>query len=258
MGTIINYFCSADLDSIEIAKIGQFAENKFFGKPCGLMDQIACASGNIVFVDFSNPEEPIVEPIPFDFSSCGYSLCIIDCGASHEGLTDAYSSIPAEMKQVAAFFYKDHLRQVSKEDFFANIPALRKKVGDRPVLRTMHFFNENDRVLQQKEVLHSDDIEGYLRLVNQSGDSSWELLQNIHLPESTLCQEVAMALAVTKSVLNGRGACRVHGGGFAGTIQAYVPCDMLSAFKSQIETIFGAGSCHCLSIRKQGAVLIEG
>ena len=257
MGSIINHLSHAFLHENAIAKIGQFAENTFFGKPCGLMDQMACATGGIIAIDFSDPTNPLVEPICFDFSGCGYTLCIIESGASHEGLTDAYAAIPKEMGQIAAFFEKKYLRHVSEDIFYDNLGALRRQFGDRAVLRAIHFFDENRRVVQQKEALKHNDLNVFFHLVNQSGDSSWKLLQNIHLPESSFHQEVALALALTKALLRGQGACRVHGGGFAGTIQAYVPNHMLECFRKKMESVLGSGSCHCLSIRQKGATYLE-
>jgi galactokinase len=257
IGVIFNRLCNAGKTPVEIAQIGQFAENVYFGKPCGLMDQTASSVGNIIGIDFQDPSVPIVTPIPFDFSSCGYQLCIIDSGASHADLTDEYAAITQELKAVCRFFGKEYLRDVSEEEFYENIAAVRKAAGDRAVLRAIHVFEENKRVEKQTAALLSGDFEAFLQLVTQSGYSSWLMLQNVVPAGRKENQEVAYSLAVAQQLLGGRGACRVHGGGFAGTIQAFVPGDMVDAFRSGMEKALGEGSCHIMAIRKEGGVLVE-
>ncbi|MBR5110854.1 MAG: galactokinase [Clostridia bacterium] len=256
IGNILNtLFFENKLDAVEIAKIGQYAENVYFGKPCGLMDQMASSVGGMVFIDFANPGNPLVEKIHFDFSATGYALCIIDTGADHADLTDEYAAIPQELKAVCSFFYKEYLRDVPEDVFGKQLPALRTAVGDRPILRAIHVYNENRRVLMQKQALADGDFDAFLRLVRESGKSSWCLLQNVIPKGQTKNQEVALALTLAEKLLNGEGACRVHGGGFAGTIQAFVPMNRLDAFKTGIGEALGAGKCHVLSIVPNGGML---
>ena len=256
IGNILNtLFFESKLDAVEIARIGQYAENVYFGKPCGLMDQMASSVGGMVFIDFADPENPLVEKINFDFSATGYALCIIDTGADHADLTDEYAAIPQEIKAVCAFFGKEFLRDVAEDDFWKRLPALRAAVGDRPILRAIHVYNENRRVLMQKQALADGDFDTFLGLVRESGKSSWCLLQNVIPKGQTKHQEVALALALAEKLLNGEGACRVHGGGFAGTIQAFVPMNRLDAFKTGMEEALGAGKCHVLSIVPNGGML---
>ena len=256
IGNILNtLFFESKLDAVEIARISQYAENVYFGKPCGLMDQMASSVGGMVFIDFADPENPLVEKINFDFSATGYALCIIDTGADHADLTDEYAAIPQEIKAVCAFFGKEFLRDVAEDDFWKRLPALRAAVGDRPILRAIHVYNENRRVLMQKQALADGDFDTFLGLVRESGKSSWCLLQNVIPKGQTKHQEVALALALAEKLLNGEGACRVHGGGFAGTIQAFVPMNRLDAFKTGMEEALGAGKCHVLSIVPNGGML---
>ena len=257
MGTIINHISGCGLTPVEIAQIGQYAENVYFGKPCGLMDQMASSVGNIIGIDFENPLAPLTETIDYDFSRSGYSLCIIDCGADHADLTDEYAAIPGELEKVCAFFGKQYLRQVDEALFYSKINELRRAVGDRAVLRAMHVFEENERVEKEIAALKANDFEGYLAQVRASGRSSWLYLQNVVPAGYTEHQELAFALALADRLLNGRGACRVHGGGFAGTIQAFVPDAHLHAFRSGMDAVLGKGTCHILSIRRQGGVLLE-
>ena len=255
IGTIINHmFFDGKVSQPEIAMIGQYAENVFFGKPCGLMDQTASAVGNLVTIDFFNKDNPIIEPVDFNFASCGHALCIIDSGADHADLTDEYAAIPGEIKAVAAFFGKEVLTQIEEAEFYANLPALRKTCGDRAVMRAIHFYQENARVPQQVAALRAGDFETFLALVKQSGYSSYMYLQNVIPAGYKEHQDVAVALALCEHFLNGRGAYRVHGGGFAGTVQAFVPFDMLEEFKTGVESALGEGACHVLSIRPQGGV----
>ena len=255
IGTIINgLFFDNKISQPEIAMIGQYAENVFFGKPCGLMDQTASAVGNLVTIDFFDKENPVIEPVDFDFASCGHALCIIDSGADHADLTDEYAAIPGEIKAVAAFFGKEVLTQISETEFYANIPALRKACGDRAVMRAIHFYQENARVPQQVAALREGDFEKFLSLMKQSGYSSYMYLQNVIPAGYKAHQDVAVALALCEHFLKGRGAYRVHGGGFAGTVQAFVPCDILDQFVAGMDGILGKGACHVLNIRPQGGV----
>lgn len=258
VGTILNeLFFEKKLSPIEIAQIGQYAENVYFGKPCGLMDQMASSVGGLVYIDFCDPALPIVEKIRFDFREAGYELCIIDTGADHAELTDEYAAVPRELKELCALFGKEYLRQIPERDFMAALPKIRGKVSDRAILRAMHVYRENERVASQVTALKSGDIEAFLRLVQESGHSSWMYLQNISPVGAVENQSVAYALALCDALLRGRGACRIHGGGFAGTVQAFVPCDLLEDFRKAIEENLGAGSCKVLSVRAQGGTRIE-
>ena len=255
IGTIINgLFYDSKVSAPEIAQIGQYAENVFFGKPCGLMDQTASAVGNLVTIDFFDKENPVIKPVSFDFAACGHALCIIDSGADHADLTDEYAAIPGEMKAVAAYFGKEVLTQIDERDFYAAIPEIRRVCGDRAVMRAIHFYQENARVPQQVAALERGDFEAFLGLVKQSGYSSYMYLQNVIPAGYKEHQNVAVALALCEHYLCGRGAYRVHGGGFAGTVQAFVPMDLLESFRAGIDAALGEGACHVLSIRPQGGV----
>lgn len=259
IGTIMNHlFFDGQVSQPDIAKIGQYAENVFFGKPCGLMDQMASAVGGLVTIDFLDKDNPVIEPIDFDFASCGHALCIIDSRASHADLTDEYAAITIELKKICAHFDKDVLTQIDEADFYAAIPALREKCGDRAVMRAIHFYRENERVTQQVSALKSGDFDAFLGLVKESGYSSYMYLQNVIPAGYKEHQNVALALALCQKYLDGRGAFRVHGGGFAGTVQAFVPFDILESFKTGIDAVLGEGACHVLSIRPQGGVIAEG
>lgn len=258
IGTIINgLFFDGRVSQPQIAMIGQYAENVFFGKPCGLMDQMASAVGNLVAIDFFDKDNPVIDPVAFDFASCGHALCIIDSGADHADLTDEYAAIPGEIKSVAAYFGKDVLSQIDEEEFYRQIPALRQQCGDRAVMRAIHFYQENARVPMQVEALKNGDFNRFLSLVKQSGYSSYMYLQNVIPAGYKQHQDVAVALALCEHFLDGRGAYRVHGGGFAGTVQAFVPMDLLSVFRTGIDAALGEGACHVLSIRPQGGVEME-
>lgn len=257
-GTILNeLFFDKRLSAVEIAQIGQYAENVYFGKPCGLMDQMASSVGGLVYMDFENPQEPVIVKIDFNLEKAGYALCIIDSGADHADLTDEYAAIPTEMREVAAFFGKKVLRQIPADTFFSALPELRGKVPDRAILRAIHIYQENSRVLKQAEALKSGNMDAFLQLVKESGRSSWMYLQNISPTGAVEHQEVAVALALCDVLLQARGAYRVHGGGFAGTEQAFVPLDMLDAFISGIEAVLGADKCHVLNIRPQGGIRVK-
>lgn len=257
LGVIENHlFCHDELDPVTIAQMGQKAENVYFGKPCGLMDQTASSVGGAVTIDFADPAAPIVRALQVDLDSLGYALCIINCGADHADLTDEYAAVPREMRSVAAFFGKEVLREIKESDVLTNLPALRKAVGDRAVLRALHFLADNERVAKQADALAKGDMDTFLALVNESGHSSWEQLQDITPAGAVQEQSMAIALTVAQRALNGRGAYRVHGGGFAGTIQAFVPLDILAAFRSEIESALGAGCCHVLRIRPVGGTVL--
>ena len=255
IGTAINHlFFAGKVSQPEVAMIGQYAENVFFGKPCGLMDQMASAVGGMVTIDFADKENPVIQPVNFDFASCGHALCIIDSRASHADLTDEYAAIPNELKQICEHFGKTVLRQIDKEDFYREIPALRKLCGDRAVMRAVHFYQENDRVAQQVAALQESRFDTYLSLMKQSGYSSYMYLQNVIPAGYKAHQDMAVSLALCEHYLQGRGGYRVHGGGFAGTVQAFVPIDILEEFRTGIDRVLGEGACHVLSIRPQGGV----
>ncbi len=244
VGTMLNYlYNDGKVDAITIAKIAQYAENVYFDKPCGLMDQMACSVGGFVTIDFNNPAEPIVNEVKFDFASSGHSLCIVDTKGSHSDLTDDYAAIRSEMEAVAGVFGKNVLREVDEEEFKKNIPAVREKVGDRAVLRAMHFFADNARVLKEVDALKKGNFDEFKSYILESGDSSYKYNQNVFSTKKPLEQPVSLALALSESILKGKGAWRVHGGGFAGTIQAFVPNEILEDYKNAMESIFGEGSC---------------
>ena len=257
MGTIFNeLFFEKKLNAVEIAQIGQWAENVYFGKPCGLMDQTASSVGGMVFIDFNDPNNPVVEQLDFDFSQAGHALCIIDSGADHADLTDEYASIPGELKQLCALFGKEVLREIPEETFYAGLHNIRGRVPDRAILRAIHFYKENKRVQKQAQALKDDDFDAFLTLVKESGRSSWMYLQNITPTGAVQHQDVAVALALCDTLLGDRGAYRIHGGGFAGTVQAFVPMDMLDGFKTNIEAVLGKHTCHVLSIRPEGGIRV--
>ena len=257
LGVIENcLFCGGELDAVTIAQLGQRAENVYFGKPSGLMDQMASSVGGAVSIDFADPAKPVVRSVAVDLNALGYALCILDSGASHADLTGEYAAVPQEMKAVAAFFGKEVLREVDEAQVLASLPALRAAAGDRAVLRALHFFADDARVEGEADALARGDMDAFLALVKESGRSSWELLQNITPAGAVQEQAMAVALTVAERALRGRGACRVHGGGFAGTIQAFVPLDSLEAFRAETEGALGAGSCHVLSIRPVGGAVL--
>ena len=255
IGTILNHlFFDGRISAPGIAMIGQYAENVFFGKPCGLMDQTASSVGGLVTIDFFEKDNPSIRSVGFDFSACGHALCIIDSRASHADLTDEYAAIPGELKAICAHFGKDVLTQIDPADFYAAIPALREKCGDRAVMRAIHFYHENERVPQQVAALEEGNFDRFLALVKESGFSSFMYLQNVIPAGRIEHQEMAIALGLCQQYLAGRGAYRVHGGGFAGTVQAFVPFDLLDSFRAGIDAVLGEGACHVLSIRPQGGV----
>ena len=257
IGVILNdCFTTEKVSPIAIAQIGQWAENVYFGKPCGLMDQMASSVGNIITIDFASPAKPVVEPVAVDFSKAGLALCILDSGADHADLTDEYAAIPAECRAVAAVCGGEVLRDVPFETFLAKLPECRRQCGDRAVLRAFHVYADNDRVAKQVAALHDGDFGTFLSLVNESGCSSWEYLQNVIPAGYKEHQEVGVTIAAAKHLLGDKGAVRVHGGGFAGTVQAFVPVEMLDEFKAGMEAILGEGRCHVLSIRPEGGAVL--
>ena len=257
IGVILNdCFMAEKVSPIAIAQIGQWAENVYFGKPCGLMDQMASSVGNIITIDFADPAHPAVEPVQVDFSKAGLALCILDSGADHADLTDEYAAIPSECRAVAAVCGGEVLRDVPFETFIAKLPECRKQCGDRAVLRAFHIYADNDRVANQVAALREGDFTTFLNLVGESGQSSWEYLQNVIPAGYKEHQEVAVTIAAAKHFLGGKGAVRVHGGGFAGTVQAFVPVELLAGFKANMEAILGEGRCHVLSIRPEGGAVL--
>ena len=255
IGTIVNHlFFEGKVSQPEVAQIGQYAENVFFGKPCGLMDQTASAVGGLVTIDFADKDHPDIRPVAFDFSASGHALCIIDSRADHADLTDEYAAVPREMKQMAEFLGREVLTEIPEEEFYAAIPELRAKFGDRSVLRGVHEYQENARVLKQVAALEAGDFDTFLRLIKESGFSSWMYLQNVIPAGYKEHQEMGIALALCEKYLQGKGAYRVHGGGFAGTVQAFVPFDLLESFRAGIDAALGEGACHILSIRPEGGV----
>lgn len=253
VGTVINaLYCENKLTPVEIAQIGQYAENVYFGKMSGLMDQTASSVGGVVAIDFRDNANPVVRKLDFDFTKAGYALCIIDSGADHADLSDEYSAIPMEMRQVAAHFGKEVLREVALADFLTDMAAVREKAGDRATLRAYHFLKDNQRAIDEAAALEAGDFGKFLSLVKESGYSSFMYLQNVYVSGSVEHQEVAYTLAACEAALAGKGAYRVHGGGFAGTIQAFVPQEMLAGFVEQMEKAVGKGRCHVLFIRPAG------
>lgn len=258
LGTLVSeIYNDGNMDAVTNAKIGQYAENLFFGKPCGLMDQMACSVGSLVHVDFADPENPVVEKVELDLNQFGYSLCITDTKGSHADLTADYAAVPEEMKKVASFFEKEFMLEVSMKELVANMDAVRKQCGDRAVLRAIHFLNENERVRQEVAAIREERLEDFLSLVQESGHSSFEYLQNVFTTHDVQHQNISLALAMSESVLkNGAGVCRVHGGGFAGTIQAFVKNEKVQDYRILMEHIFGEGSCSLLKIRQSGGVRV--
>ena len=255
MGTMLNdLFFGGRCTAVEIAQIGQYAENVFFGKPCGLMDETASSVGGVVAIDFADTERPVVERIDLDLHAAGYALCILDSGAGHADLTGEYAAITDELKAVCRYFGKEVLRQVPREQFLAALPQVRKAAGDRAVNRAFHFYGEDRRAREEAQALKNGDFEGFLQLVRESGRSSAMYLQNVIPTGQTVGQELMVTIALCECLLEGRGAVRVHGGGFGGTAQAFVPLDMLERFKEKTEAVLGQGSCHVVTIRPEGGV----
>lgn len=257
IGTIVSHlYNNGRIGKVEIAMAGQCAENTYFGKPCGLMDQMACSVGSMVAIDFVDPLFPRVEQIKFDLNKFGYSLCITDTKGSHADLTADYAAVPKEMKAVAAYFGKEVLAEVQEEEFYRNIPEIRKELGDRAVLRTIHFMEENKRVVKAVDALKKQDVGSFLTQIKESGSSSFKYLQNVYTNADVEHQNMSVALAVSDSILKENGVARVHGGGFAGTIQAFVKNAFVEEYRNRMDGIFGSGACKILKIRNEGGVLI--
>ena len=257
LGTTVSYlFNVGKISAVDIAKIAQYSENVFFGKPCGLLDQMASSVGTFVTIDFKSTENPIIKKVEFDFSQSGHSLCIVDTGGNHSDLTDDYAAVRGEMESVAKAMGKNVLREIEFEAFKNAVPQLKGKVNDRALLRAYHFYGENKRVEEAVDALESNDFEAFKEIIVESGRSSYMLNQNVFSPSNATEQKLSLALCITEDMLKGRGAYRVHGGGFAGTIQAFVPNDMLDEYKNAMESVFGLGNCHVLIIRPVGGTRV--
>lgn len=255
IATVINHLCcDGKEDAVSIAKIGKYAENVYFGKPCGLLDQMASSVGGFVYMDFCDKENPEVEKIELDYKKEGYTLCIVDTGGSHADLTNDYADISSDLNKLCKFFNKDVLREVDEEDFLKNIKELREKAGDRAVLRAFHVYSENKRVLKAKENLKNGEFGEFLNTLKESGNSSFKYLQNVYSTSNTNEQGLVLALLLTERILKDKGSYRVHGGGFAGTIQAFVPNELVEMYVKEMESIFGEGKCHRLFVRPYGAI----
>ncbi len=258
IGSIISHLFNKDaVDPIQNAIIGQYSENNYFGKPCGLMDQTACSMGGLITIDFKDPSKPIVKKVDFDFVRTGFALVITDTGGNHADLNDEYASLPTDMKAVAGQLGAKVLREVTLEQVLNIIPDIREKVGDRAILRALHFQSDNQRVVEQVAALEKNDFSAFLNMVIDSGFSSFMYNQNVYPVNNVKEQGVSLALALSELVLKGKGAWRVHGGGFAGTIQAFVPAELLEKYVKTLEHVFGKGSCHALFIRNQGTGKVE-
>lgn len=245
-----------NLTDVYIAKVSQYAENVYFGKPCGLMDQMASSVGSLVNIDFYDVNEPVINPVRVDFEKFGHSLCIVDTKGDHADLTDDYAAIPIEMKKVAGFFGKEYLKEIPFDEFLDKIPQIRPVSGDRAVLRAIHFFEDDMRVTDEVNALKNGDFEEFKKLITESGNSSYKYLQNVYSIKDYDNQNISLALVLTERYLGSRAGYRVHGGGFAGTIQVFVPNDLVSGYKKEIEKYFGEGSCHVLKIRKYGGMKV--
>lgn len=257
IGTILSgLYNKMQVTAVEIAMIGQFAENVYFGKPCGLMDQMACSIGSLVYIDFINPEKPLIEKITFDLEKHGYSLCITDTKGSHADLTDEYAAVPEEMKCVANYFGKEVLAEVTSDELLNHVVEMRKEMSDRCILRAIHFLAENERVEEEVKALKERAIDVFLENVRASGNSSYKFLQNVYSTKNVHQQNVSLALAISEIMLGNKGVCRVHGGGFAGTIQAFVRNEEVNIYKKSMDQIFGTDSCSILKIRKYGGIQV--
>ena len=257
IGTIIDaQYNDGRAGAVEIAKIGQYAENVYFGKKCGLMDQMASSVGGLVFIDFADTEAPVIEPFAFDFEQAGYCICVTDTGGTHANLTPDYVAVRSEMEAVAAQFGKEYLRQVEEAVFYRELPNLRETCSDRAILRAVHFFEDNRRAREEAEVLRAGNVEKFLSLVQKSGDSSEAFLQNLYSTSAPTEQAIPLGIMMSKRILAGTGAVRVHGGGFAGTIQAFVPVTKAEEYVKEMERVFGEGACYVFRIRPVGGVEI--
>lgn len=245
------------LDPVDIAKIGQFSENVYFGKPCGLMDQSACSIGGLIHIDFKDKENPVIEKVDTNFANFDTSLCITDVHDSHAELTQEYAEIPAELKDVDEYFGKNVLREVDEQLFYEQLPQLRKELrNDRAILRSIHVFEENKRVQKALAALNQENLSAFESEILDSGNSSYKYLQNVYSPKEPKDQSLALALALSERILQKKGAHRIHGGGFAGTIQAFVPNDLVEAYKTQMDAVFGPNACKVLHIRPYGGIQV--
>ncbi len=257
IATIISgLYNQMEIDSMEIAMVGQYAENIYFGKPCGLMDQMACSVGGMIFIDFEKPNLPKIRPIDTDFSKFEHTLCITDTKGTHADLTNDYAAIPRDMGKVAKYFGKQVLREVKENEFYNHIAKIREDLGDRCVLRAMHYFDENQRVDKQVESLEAGDFSEFKKYIRKSGDSSYKYLQNVFSPHKVEEQGISVALALSEMFHGENGVSRVHGGGFAGTIQAFVPDSMVQEYRHSMERVFGINTCYILKIRKYGGTKV--
>ena len=257
LGTTVSYlFNDGKISAVDIAKVAQYSENVFFGKPCGLLDQMASSVGTFVSIDFGSTEKPVIKKVDYDFSTSGHSLCIVDTGGNHSDLTDDYAAVRAEMESVAAAMGKNVLREISFEDFKKALPEIKDKVNDRAIIRAFHFYNENIRVETAVSALESGDFDAFKQIIIDSGHSSYMYNQNVFTPVNPTEQKLSVALCMSEDILKGKGAWRVHGGGFAGTIQAFVPNDILDEYKTAMESVFGEGNCHVLIIRPVGGTRV--
>lgn len=257
IGTVVSHlYNDGNVDSVTIAKVAQYSENVFFGKPSGLLDQMASSVGTFVTIDFESTQDPVIQKVDFDFAESGYSLCIVDTHGNHSDLTDDYAAVRGEMESVAKALGKDVLRQIPADEFFKSIPLLVGKVNDRAILRATHFYNENVRVEKAVKALETNDFESFKETITESGFSSFLYNQNVFTPKNPTEQKLSLALCLSQQLLEGKGAWRVHGGGFAGTIQAFVPNDLLDEYKNTMDSVFGEGSCHVLIIRPVGGTRV--
>lgn len=258
IGTIIDvHYNNGRVGALEIAKIGQYAENVYFGKKCGLMDQMASSVGGLVFIDFMSTEIPLIEPFSFDFEQAGYCICVTDTGGNHVNLTPDYVAVRSEMETVARQFGKEYLRQVNETEFYRQLPNLRKNCSDRALLRAVHFFGDNRRAREEAEALQKGEVGKFLSLVQESGDSSEALLQNLYSTSVPTEQAIPLGVMISKRILAGKGAVRVHGGGFAGTIQAFVPLPLAETYVAEMERVFGDGACYVFRIRPVGGIEVK-
>ncbi|MDO4189408.1 MAG: galactokinase family protein [Lachnospiraceae bacterium] len=257
VGTILSgLYNNMEISPVFIAQASQYAENVYFGKPSGLMDQMASSVGSLVNIDFKDVKNPVIKKVDVDFGKFGHSLCIVDTKGSHADLTPEYAAIPIEMKEVAAFFGKEVLREVDEDEFYSNIPKLKGKVSDRAIVRAIHFYGDHNKVTYEVNALEEGNFDEFKRIISLSGDSSFKYLQNVFAASDVRNQGLSLGLAVSEHILDGKGAVRVHGGGFAGTIQAFVPNDMVSKYKEEMDNLFGEGSCHVLKVRKYGGMKV--
>ncbi len=257
LGTVVSHlYNDGNIDAVTVAKAAQYSENAYFGKPSGLLDQMASSVGTFVTIDFKSTKEPVIKKVDFDFEKSGHSLCIVDTHGNHSDLTDDYAAVRGEMEAVAKEMGKTVLREIEFDDFVKAVPALKGKVNDRAILRAFHFYNENIRVEKAVNALESNDFEAFKDIITESGFSSYLYNQNVYTTKNPTDQKLSLALCLSQEMLKGKGAWRVHGGGFAGTIQAFVPNDMVEAYRKTMDSVFGEGSCHILIIRPVGGTRV--